>query len=579
MEWLGAKRVIGVVLMACAVAWSPWVSAQNADVNAFVAGKKALKRGTIQSLRGHKISIGGRRTVSVGEVADRVFAEQNAITAQLKQARSGLKADPNVTAEVVELDDATVLSSSTSVTIEKPDVVQKSAPELTKVRGTPGPATLGGLSAKAKADLATFKAQALKFATGHPLRQAAESGDQALLDAIAAGKGDYTVTTTIVIPKRPLARDASGRARAPTQSADGSFDFGSSKGSAADESKRDEVRTKGKAREPKAPKTKEKGRVAYDADFLTGFTRGDSLEWTRRWDVPTGFFRVKATAWYDYGLRVPVRVHAVMKPERIETKGASDVESKYDVSLDAKTLDADAAFYRDVGLSGSDVADGKELVLRAGFSVTLTLRIMGIDINQTIPKGAAFDFGQNFRPPFGDCGTKCGFDVWVPSSITHTGISILGVLKGEARFGVNVSGNGAVGVDYGALFGNDPLKSWHSSRSANSAENRHDIVFSSPKQTHTFFQNAPAIAQKQGGSKSFGFALSKPKYTWKLELTPGVRADIEVNAKPIFKSKFTIGPLWLHDLAIRLGTINLRGHDGTADEHLVRLGTKTFTPK
>ncbi len=571
-------RLVSMVaaLTACAAV----AGAQDRDVDVLVKGKKALKRGSIQSLRGHKISISGRRTLTVGQVADRVFADDGELVGQFKRGRKGLKSDPVVSDEVVELDDATVLSTTTTITVTDPDAVRQSSPEFAKVRGGGARGVkVADLSAQARSDFDAFKKSTQSLAADHPLRKAAEAGEQQLLDAIASGQGDFTVSTTIVIPKRPLGRSASGKAIAPKTTADGSLDYaGSTMGSVADEERHEREREakKGKTDEPKPPKVKEAGKVTHQAGFVTGFTKGDSFEWSRRWDVPTGFFRVKAVAWYDYGLRVPIRIDGTTRPGTITTKGTEDVDSEYRVSLKAAAIDADTAFYREAGLATSDLHDGQELVLGAGFQVTLTLKVMGIDIAKTLPKNGGFDFGQDFRPPFGDCGTKCGFDVWVPSSVTHTGIDILGILKGSARVGVNVSGDGKVIVDYTGKYGNDEVKSWLSTKNERSAQKRHELAFRGPGDEHILVQKADAIDRNQGGSKFYGYEVSKPRYEWKVALTPGVRADISVNAKPIFSDKFTIGPLWFHDLAIDLGTVKLGAHGGGKDAYTVKHGEKTF---
>lgn len=547
------------------------------ELEVVLKGKKTLRRGTFKSMGAHKVSIAGRREVPVADVAARLFADHAQLSGELRKARKGLRADPVETDEVVELEDATVLTTSTSISVIDADAVRAASPAFAAVRGKADrKVALAGLAPKARAALTAYRAEAAQLAADHPLRAAAAAGDQALLDALAAGLGDVTITTTVVIPKKPLAVGADGRIVAPRTRGDGSFDFGASKmGSAADEVAGDKAReTKsGRRDEAPAPRVKEKGKSRHQADFVTGFTRGDAWEWSRRWDVPTGFFRVKATAWYEYGLRVPVSIDGTMSPTVIESKGGDDVESTYQVELGARAVDGAAKHYTDAGIAAAHVHGGRELVLGAGFQVTLTLKVMGFDIDRRLPGDGRIDFSQDFRPPFGDCGTRCGFDVWIPADVTRTGFSLLGVIKGSARAGVNVSGDGKVFATYEALYGNDVVPSWPAGK-ARQQQRRHELVFDSAKQAVVMEQKLSPLSGADR-SRSFGYRLSRPRYEWKVALTPGLRADIHVNAKPIFSDHITIGPLWLDDLALRLGTVNLRAHEGSRDEIGVRHGEKS----
>lgn len=47
-------------------------------------------------------------------------------------------------------------------------------------------------------------------------------------------------------------------------------------------------------------------------------------------------------------------------------------------------------------------------------------------------------------------------------------------------------------------------------------------------------------------------------------------------AKPVYSNKFTIGPLWLDSLAIKLGTVRLNAHKGSKRCYKVKNGTKVW---
>jgi hypothetical protein len=273
-------------------------------------------------------------------------------------------------------------------------------------------------------------------------------------------------------------------------------------------------------------------------------------------------------------LRVPIEISATQTPKKMSLRAASDEDADFEVALSATTKDAVAAFYTDVGLPSSEVHGGDELVLSAGFGVTFTLRVMGININKTLPNDRTFDFSQDFVPPFGNCGTNCGFEVWIPADVTRTSVNILGIIKGSARAGVNVSGDGDVFVDFEALVDGASVQSW-AKGAKKDAKKKHEIQFGSASESRTRVATAPAI-KKADVERTFGYRLSDPKYDWTIVLTPGVRGDIDVNAKPIFSDHFTIGPFWLHALAMELGTVHLRGHDGTDTTAEYEHGTKTW---
>jgi hypothetical protein len=252
-----------------------------------------------------------------------------------------------------------------------------------------------------------------------------------------------------------------------------------------------------------------------------------------------------------------------------------DKPSEYEVKLEASALDAPKSYYEDVGLKSADVHDGKELVLSAGLQVTFTLHVLGTDINERLPNNDAFDFSQDFKPPFGDCGSNCGFNVWIPAEVTHTGVNILGIIKGSARAGVNISGNGTARIDFEALSGSNVVQSWGKGDKKNAA-NKRRISLTKASQAATQVSEAPLLNDVT--SREYGYRLSSPGYDWGIVLTPGIRADIDIKLWPI-KETFTVQPLWLDVLAIRLGNLSLGPHAGTKTSYTLKHGRKSGDPK
>lgn len=540
-------------------------AAEVREVDEMVGQRKVVHRGTLSAQPTKQISLAGRGQASASEVAALAFKEDTELKKQLKAGRKGLLADPVVEEDVVETDTATILSTTTRAVVTDPDEVRKASPEFARFRGGKQKAKLSELDAKTRKAFDEFYAKAKTFSANHPLQQAAQQSEQALLDAVVAGKGDMAVTTTIVIPKHGRTRDANGKLKKPTRNKDGSLELSATQQAPL------------KGVQPPNPGIEEttEGTKTYTSKFLTGFTEGDQWEWSRRWDFPTGgYFRVKASAWYDYGLRVPVQIKGTLDPTSIRVSGG-DQPSEYEVKLEASALDAPKSYYEDVGLKSADVHDGKELVLSAGLQVTFTLHVLGTDINERLPSNDAFDFSQDFKPPFGDCGTNCGFNVWIPAEITHTGVNILGIIKGSARAGVNVSGNGTARIDFEALSGSSVVQSWGKGDKKN-ASNKRRISLSKANQALTQVSEAPVLNDVT--SREYGYRLSSPGYDWGIVLTPGIRADIDIHLWPI-KETFTVQPLWLDALAIRLGNLSLGPHAGTKTSYTLKHGRKSGDPK
>jgi hypothetical protein len=535
------------------------------EVDEMVGQRKVVQRSTLSAQPTKPISLAGRGQAPVSEVAALAFKEDAELKKQLKAGRKGLLADPVVEEDVVETDTATILSTTTRAIVTDPDEVRKASPEFAKFRGGKEKAKLNELDAKTRKAFDEFYAKAKTFSADHPLHKAAHKSEQELLDAVVAGKGDLAVTTTIVIPKHGRSRDTQGKLKKPTRTKDGALELST-------------VQQKPiKGVEPTYFGVEEttEGTKSYTAKFLTGFTEGDQWEWSRRWDFPTGgYFRVKASAWYDYGLRVPVQIKGTLDPTNIRVTGG-DKPSEYEVKLEASALDAPKSYYEDVGLKSADVHDGKELVLSAGLQVTFTLHVLGTDINERLPNDDTFNFSQDFRPPFGDCGTNCGFNVWIPAEITHTSVNILGIIKGSARAGVNVSGNGTARIDFEALSGSSVVQSWGKGDKKN-ASNKRRIALTKASQATTQVSEAPALNDIT--SREYGYRLSSPSYDWGIVLTPGVRADIDIKLWPI-KETFTVQPLWLDALAIRLGNLSLGPHAGTKATYTLKHGRKSGDPK
>lgn len=537
-----------------------------------LAGKRIRKRGTISSLNSHRVTVGGKSR-TVGELSREVFREQDAFSAELKRGRSALLGDPVESSEAIELDNATVLVKSTTAIVVDVAKLERSSATFKNQRGKRGrsqPPQVSELSGESAAEFAVFKTElALEPAT-HPLRVAMAQGDAALLKAISEGKGELTVTTEVVLPKLPL-EVKNGEIQLPSLGSAG-LDYtkkrrkklGFSTDAGSDSVEEDE---------PAPTDIKSKGEINFTGKFLTGKTIGDSFEWSRTWKFPSGHFRLSAGAYYGFGLRAPVEFTGTITPKKWLITAAADREKKFTVAMSAQTLDASAAYYRRTGLAEGKVFEGKELVIEAGFHIGYNLKAGWGALKKSGSIGQDFDFGKNFKPPFGNCGNTCGFDAWIPSELTRTQLKI-GTnkifVKGAMQLGFHVGGKGTLRVHYESLFGNDSVKSTLDGK----VKKQHNIELSGPSTKRIQTQLAPMSRQ---GTKKYGIRVWDPSYKWKVKVTPGVKTSIQVRAGNWINKTYTVGPLWLDSLAIDLGMVTLPHHKGTKKGYRNKNGEKTFT--
>jgi hypothetical protein len=220
------------------------------------------------------------------------------------------------------------------------------------------------------------------------------------------------------------------------------------------------------------------------------------------------------------------------------------------------------------------VFEGKELVFEAGFDLRYDLKAGWGAIKKSGGVGKDFDYGRNFKPPFANCGTKCGLDVWIPAEVTRTSLGITLAkniyVKGSARVGFNIGGSGSVNVDYESQFARDTPRSLYRGDERKS----HRLAFDN-ETTHTIKTELPMLDRP--GSRNYGFRLYDPSYVWKVKVTPGVRVDVDVRAGNWVDKSYTVGPMWLNGLALDLGSLQLPRHDGTVNSYRLNSGTKTFS--
>ena len=536
-------------------------------------------RGTVSSFGSTPVTLSNGNLIRVDLAAATSLAKHREIAQQIGLAGAALFGAPDTTEEFFETDTTVGLSATTHFVVADDAAFQTLAPLVTMPRPKPG-ASFASLSPAQRAWFQQFRANMAGKPAGHPLAGPARKGDAALWAAVLAGKGDVKLTTKVEVPIGGLTRTGN-QVLAPAV-VNGTFDYaqqsaqiihGVAAGATTFEDSADgeDGPAAGGGGDVGIDGTWASGSAKTETQFVNGYIVADAFDHTFRWDFSIGHVLVTGGAWYGFGLRIPIVVSGTIAPSTIAHTGNSpDEKSAYTTDVSVKVLDGDSDFYAAAGLPPEELYDGHELVLTAGAFVRIQASLAGVvNVDQTIPAGGGVDFGQDFTPPFANCGTDCGLDFWIPSEVTHTGIDLLGIVRGEARIGFNVAGDGHVDVDYESLDDGEVVVS-------DGSDGTHKTHRPSFSGTATKTYDTTLAKLSAPGSKNYGYKLSNVDYTWDVALTPGVRGDISVDT--LFWSwGATIGPFWVDDARIGLGSLHLGTLEGTRKSQKVSKGRKSWT--
>ena len=504
-------------------------------------GAAIVRQGSVASLAGSTVSVGGTRTVTIGALADEALTESRAVHGQVVSARAALFADPALTEDVQETADATILTSRSSFTVVDRAAVAARVPSLGAFR--PKSVSLNSLSPSQRDDFDRYKRTLDAKPNGHPLKDTAARGDAALFDALKQGQADITMTTTVRVEKNPT--PASGRfvslATPPV--------LLTSQGGEAIVA--DLNGAQGRAT----------GEANHTAEFLTGWSKGDALHWSERIDIGVAWVEIGAHAGYTLGLRVPVEMKGTMTPASIKRNGSGNFNDSYDVKVyDVAAIDGDAQHFKGTGLDDDLVDQGKEFAMQADLYVFAKGEVFGAKFNKRFPEKPVFDEGMDMRPPYGDCGVACGLNFFFPASLTKTGINILGIVTGGGQLGFNVGGSGVVSYDYESLVNGAVV----SSTRVSSGEKAKTHRVSTDGRTGMTTRFTTTLPDKSVAKIPFGYRLSNPGYDWNIAITPVVKASGAFDYV-VGSCDFTLGPYAL-PMSIELGTLKLPRHAGTQEK-------------
>lgn len=565
------------------------------DADALVIGGLKNYPGLLQinpqQLQRHSVSVGENQLMALSEVAEGILASHRKLEAGFARAPRALlggKTEPTV--DLVETDETFILVRSTKAVVLDPKAAGDASPEFKDYLQNGArekKASMTDLTPESQKGMAEFINNELRtLPAGDPIRAAYEQGgEKAMLEAVGEGKGALEITDTFIIPKTRLVM-ANGQLRIPALK-NGVFSFKQgalstlpalpeqnmaalSKLGREHLLKGEEIvalRIPGTAPEQAAPpgrrpaSSTQGGEERFTAEFLTGFTEGNSWQWERRWTFPSGSFRITLGAGYGIGLRVPIVVQGRFGPTELDFKSHfPDRDRNVGMALNVDTLDANADFYRRVGLAPGKVFSGQETVLQLKAYYGLKFRALWSTIVHIPTREIGVDFGDHFKPPFGNA--ESGYRLVIPARMTGTEID-LGVVRGKAETALYFSGKGTIGLQHALVREGIALP-------ANS------LSFSSP-QRQTVAYTLPALPANVAGvqEQKYGFRLTKPSYALNLTVTPQVSVGIRVGYSWVSRS-FSTGWIPLNALKVNLGHVRLSEHEGTTGFHEYTGGRKTF---
>jgi hypothetical protein len=535
-------------------------------------GATVLQRASIASIGTNAVALANGDVMQVDRAAATGLSRHRDFTGQLAAAGSALYGSVEVTEDFIETEHSVRLVATTRLTVLDPAALAAVSPvfgafKFKGARSVP----LSSLTVTERAWFDAYKLEMLAKPAKHPLGAAAREGSQALWTAIMAGKGDMSLTSYIEYPTGGLSL-VGNTLQTPTV-LDSYFDFSTLKARS--------VNTPGvlpthddEDNEPIGiDSVTESGLVTRVSEFVNGYGDYDAYNKGETWDLVLAKVHVGLHGDYAWGIRMPIQVTGSIDPAEIVHVGnTDDLASNFHTELSVDVFDADADFYEAAGVPNDEIQKGQELVANADAEVKIKISVFGnVVVDAELPKGNGFDVGEDFDPPFGECGTDCGFNVWIPPEATHTEVNFAGLAGANAQLGFNVSGSGEVSFDYQSIYDDEVVKS---TSGEGDGKKTHRLFFGDAGDERNFRTDLARL--RNPGTKSYGYKLSDLNYEWDFKLTPGVKATIWAGVKG-FDWSDTIGPHFMDAFAINLGSMDFPTYQGSRASHQVTPGRKTWT--
>jgi hypothetical protein len=535
-------------------------------------GATVLQRMSLASIGSAAVQLANGDWMQVDQAAAAALSRHRGLIAQLAGAPGALLGAAKTTEELIETAHSVRIVATTRFTVVDPVALRLSSPHYRAFQFKSASAVpLASLTPTERAWFDAFKATMLLKPPSHPLGQAARQGPQALWNAMLAGKGDVTVISYAEYPTGGL--DRTGNTFQVPQVVDGYFDFSNVvaktlKGAGAldqlDDGNDDDSGPVG------INHVYESGKVTTVSEFVNGYGDHQAYNKGETWDLGLSKVHVGLHGDYGWGFRIPIRVTGTIDPAEIRHVGnEKDEASEFHTAVSVDVINAGPEFYEAAGLPADEIEDGQELVFNADAEVKLKIWVFGsVVLDKELPDSDGIDLGQNYAPPFGDCGTYCGFEFWIDPKLTKTDLNF-GIAGANAQLGFNVSGTGEVTLDYESMYDGDVVRS---ASGAGDGKNTHSLSFTQPNERN-FHTDLARL--RNPGSKSFGYKLSNIDYTWDFKLTPGVKAEIWADIK-ILDWSDTLGPYWLDAFAVDLGSLTFPTYAGSHASRTITPGRKIW---
>ena len=606
MRSTGLKGLAFIALFLCTTAASQQTvqAIRTADVDdeSLAVSRQRVSRPTtrmrVDGLGNLTIRNGDASSERVREIVIKSFEEQETFAKRMNKAElvnaAAIAALPEVDDEVLVYNDAIVVRRSTKIIVIDP---QRVARESALFRGYLGekavPERVGKTRARATSLDATEKAGLRNFMQNgisslhpnDPLRAAAAQGEEALLEAIAAGKGELTIEDTLIIPT--VSGVDQGDTIAIPTIRKGVFDLTNPepvealaiKGIATGEPKPEpgmSVRPVSPQEPPPRravePKHEASGKKAITTEFLLGTTRAANFQWERKWVYTSGYFRLTLGAGYAFGYRVPVVATARVEPTRGYIRDYSDKKVIIGSAAAARTSNANADFYKRAGLGNNLVKNGSELLLEANVGFGYKFRALWKTIASQPYTAIGVSYSQNFKPPNNLSqlqGKQGGKTFGLTLDPKTTKISVKTVfIDGSATIKFEGRAFGSLSMDMQSLVDNKVQKTFDVYTDKSVAEG-----------VYPFKLTLDPVPLRQGQttqSRPFGVRLLKPEYQARLIVLPMVRFGFRIGYKRLSRNFST---LWipLNKLMVDTGKISLMPHAGTRSRYTWNDGEKIYT--
>ena len=546
-----------------------------------------VRRARLSAMRSRRVETGGGETEELGALVVRSFQEQQTFATRMSKADlvgRAILALPEVDDEVLEFDDSYVIRRSTKIIVIDPARVAR---ESQLFRGYLGERprraqrmTPAELDPDEQAALADFMANGVNaLDPGDPIRQAAADGEEAVLNAIIAGKGTLIIEDTLIIPKR-VGRDQGDDIRIPNIRG-GILDLKAPepvrareiKGLGVDPKPVEPLKLQAKTIPPKPkrmpgpPTANASGKKQITVEFLAGITRSANFQWERKWTFPTGYFRFTLGAGYAFGYRVPIVAHATIEPTKAYIRDYADKKVIIGASGKAETVNGNGNYYKRAGLADNQVKGGRELLLEANVGYGYKLRAFWKTRAYRPYTASGISYSQNFRPPMSsniNC-SKCDFVMSLDPKTTKMSINLT-LLEGTAWIRFDGRTAGQLSVNLRTLVDNKRQKTYPL-KNVETAAGVYPIKLT--------LNPVPLRAGTTSQVRPYGVRISDVSYKARLVITPQLKLGLRVGYKKL-SLHFSTGWISLNGLRIDTGEMNLKRHTGTRSEYVWNGGRKTF---